>query len=178
MIAPTGIIKGFGVTIGIDIIDVPGTTGDEHSDFEAKYIKAVELFDSGYEFGFVHIKAIDDMAHDKNTPKRIELIEKVDGIIGRHLATLAERQHKFVLVFTGDHTTSTHTGEHTFEPVPFVISSLDAYVKALNGETASIELRDDVTQFDELACGKGGLGRFPAHQIFQLIKSFKSKIIA
>jgi 2,3-diphosphopglycerate-independent phosphoglycerate mutase len=176
MIAPTAIIKGFGITVGLDIIDVPGTTGDEHSDHEAKYVKAIEVFESGYNFGFVHIKAVDDMAHDKHTDRRIALIEKIDGIIGRHLAALAQRQQNFVLVFTGDHTTTAITGEHTFEPVPFVISSLDAYVKAQEGELASVALKDDVTQYDELACAKGSLGRFPAHRIFQLIKSFKAKI--
>jgi 2,3-bisphosphoglycerate-independent phosphoglycerate mutase len=67
-------------------------------------------------------------------------------------------------VFTGDHTTTVITGEHTFETVPFVISSLDAYVKAKNGDFASIVVKD-VPQYDELACGKGSLGRFPAHRI-------------
>lgn len=181
MIAPTAIVKGVGVTIGIDIVDVPGTTGDEHSDHEAKFIRAVELFDAGYEFGFVHVKAVDDLAHDKNTPQRvmykqIKLIEKIDAIIGRHLAALSERQQRVVLVFTGDHTTTVITGEHTFEPVPFVISSLDAYMKTLRGEAATVELKDDVTQFDELSCGKGALGRFPANLIFDLIRSFRARI--
>jgi 2,3-bisphosphoglycerate-independent phosphoglycerate mutase len=36
MIAPTAIIKGLGMSIDIDIIDVEGATGDYHTNFTNK----------------------------------------------------------------------------------------------------------------------------------------------
>ena len=67
MIAPTAIIRGAGITFGLDIIEVEGTTGYYDSRLDNKMKKAAELFaNTDYTFGFVHIKAIDDAGHDKS----------------------------------------------------------------------------------------------------------------
>mmetsp|Transcript_7843 Transcript_7843/g.1022 ORF Transcript_7843/g.1022 Transcript_7843/m.1022 type:complete len:92 (+) Transcript_7843:749-1024(+) len=82
MIAPTAIIRGLGMTIGLDIIDVEGATGDEHSNINNKFIRANDLLvNSEYKFGFLHIKAIDDMGHDKTINKRVTIMERIDGYI-------------------------------------------------------------------------------------------------
>ena len=43
MIAPTCIIKGLGVTLKFDIINVEGATGSYDSDYEAKFRAALKL---------------------------------------------------------------------------------------------------------------------------------------
>lgn len=73
MIAPTAIIRGTGLTFGLDLIDVEGTTGYYNSNLNNKAEKAVEKITSGdYQYGFVHIKAVDDAGHDKNMKIKIE----------------------------------------------------------------------------------------------------------
>ena len=44
MIAPTAIIRGAGISFGIPIIDVEGTTGYYNSNLTNKALKALELF--------------------------------------------------------------------------------------------------------------------------------------
>lgn len=67
MLAPTAIIRGTGITFGIDIHEVEGATGFYDSNIENKATKAAELITSdSYDFGFLHVKAIDDAGHDKN----------------------------------------------------------------------------------------------------------------
>ena len=67
MIAPTAIIRGTGLTFGIELIDVEGTTGYYNSNLNNKTTKAVEcITQDKYDYGFVHVKAIDDAGHDKN----------------------------------------------------------------------------------------------------------------
>lgn len=44
MIAPTCVIKGIGMTCGIDIIDVPGTNGWFDTDLKAKFSYGAEAF--------------------------------------------------------------------------------------------------------------------------------------
>eukprot|EP00352_Strombidinopsis_acuminata_P000283 CAMPEP_0176344172 /NCGR_PEP_ID=MMETSP0126-20121128/4502_1 /TAXON_ID=141414 ORGANISM="Strombidinopsis acuminatum, Strain SPMC142" /NCGR_SAMPLE_ID=MMETSP0126 /ASSEMBLY_ACC=CAM_ASM_000229 /LENGTH=238 /DNA_ID=CAMNT_0017690503 /DNA_START=265 /DNA_END=981 /DNA_ORIENTATION=+ len=67
MIAPTAIIRGVGITFGIDLIDVEGTTGYYDSNLNGKADATVKAITSGkYDFGFMHIKAVDDAGHDKN----------------------------------------------------------------------------------------------------------------
>jgi len=67
MIAPTAIIRGIGITFGIPLIEVEGTTGYYDSNLNGKAQKAGELLRSAdYDFGFVHVKATDDAGHDKS----------------------------------------------------------------------------------------------------------------
>ncbi len=73
MIAATAIIKGTGITFGIDIHAVEGATGYYNSNLYGKMIKGVELITSGnYDFGFIHIKAVDDAGHDKRLDIKVE----------------------------------------------------------------------------------------------------------
>lgn len=79
MIAPTAIIRGTGKSFDVDIINVEGTTGYYNSNLNNKALKAIEMITSdNYDFGFVHIKAIDDAGHDKNMKVKIVQLEKVD----------------------------------------------------------------------------------------------------
>ncbi len=65
---------------------------------------------------------------------------------------------------TGDHTTPVKYGDHSHEPVPFVVGS----VKSLS---VDISLK-----FDEITCAKGKLGRFSGDQIIPLLKKLKQKL--
>ena len=67
MIAPTAIIRGVGITAGIPLIEVEGTTGYYDSNLNGKAAKAAELLKTDeYDFGFVHVKGTDDAGHDKS----------------------------------------------------------------------------------------------------------------
>jgi len=67
MLAPTAIIRGTGITFNIPIFEVEGATGYYDSNLMNKAKKAVEMITKDdFDFGFVHIKAIDDAGHDKN----------------------------------------------------------------------------------------------------------------
>ncbi|KAJ4460306.1 putative bisphosphoglycerate-independent phosphoglycerate mutase [Paratrimastix pyriformis] len=80
MIAPTAIIAGVGMTLGMDLIKVPGASGDYHSNYTAKaqaFCHALEGLpplpawraeaDEGpHQMGFLHLKGIDDSSHDGN----------------------------------------------------------------------------------------------------------------
>lgn len=175
-IAPTAIIKGLAMTLGADIINVEGATGDVHSNFQSKFDKAVELLNTNYEFGFVHIKAIDDLGHDKNLEERLVTIEKIDEIIGRTLGVLSKHHNDLIIVIGGDHTTNIHIGDHSFEPVPFTVTSLEIYKKMINGDDIAGEIfRDHVEKLNEIECAKGILGRFPGSEIMPFLKNLQSR---
>lgn len=75
MIAPTAIIRGVGVTFGMELLDdVEGMTGYYDSNLEGKMVRAArEVIENlnGYDFGFVHVKAVDDAGHDKNKTMKV-----------------------------------------------------------------------------------------------------------
>lgn len=164
MIAPTCIIAGIGMALGMDIFKVPGATGDHNSDFSAKLSKASELLmNSDYNFGFVHIKAVDEASHNSEPYEKVKLLEKIDHALGHHLECLQRnKQNDYVVVLTGDHTTPSYSyHDHTAHPVPFGICPLS------DGNYTS-----DNVCFDELSVRSGSLGRFTGSSVMPLIKHF------
>ena len=164
-IAPTAIIKGWGMTIGSKIVEVDGATGDVHSNHQAKFDTAIGLLKNsqeGYNFGFLHIKAIDDLGHDKNFTDRVRIFEKIDGMIGRSF----EELENTIVVVTGDHCTNISIGDHSYEPVPFVI--------AWTGNSERMRSGD---KYSEVNCARGTLGRFPGSEVMGCILRYREYII-
>lgn len=80
MVAPTKIIAGLGLSLGIDILEAPGATGDYRTLLTSKAISIANALSAplhpcpsifvpgatehkpgpidGYEFGFLHIKVM------------------------------------------------------------------------------------------------------------------------
>ena len=46
MIAPTAIINGLGQSIGIDVVKIPGTTGDYHTNLDLKAEGGIKCFEN------------------------------------------------------------------------------------------------------------------------------------
>lgn len=109
MLAPTAIIRGTGITFGIPIFEVEGATGFYDSNLDNKSARAIEFITKDeFDFGFVHIKAIDDAGHDKNLQMKVTQLEKVDksiGIVIDKLNELSNEKNQYIICVTGDHTT-------------------------------------------------------------------------
>ena len=114
-------------------------TGYYDSNLEGKCLRAAKEFvenTNKYDFGFVHVKSVDDAGHDKNEKVKIEQLEKVDRAVTKLVEVLSnhtkENPHEdFILCVTGDHTTPVKYGDHTFEPVPIVIGQVSQIDKTL-----------------------------------------------
>jgi hypothetical protein len=73
MIAATAIIKGTGISFGIKVENVEGATGYYDSNLDGKARRTAEMITSDdYDFGFMHIKAVDDAGHDKRLDIKVE----------------------------------------------------------------------------------------------------------
>lgn len=161
MVAPTKIIAGLGLSLGIDILEASGATGDYRTLLTSKANAIAKALSAplqpcpsvfvpgeddhksgrsdGYDFGFLHIKAIDDAGHDKASLFKVKALEAVDRAIGQlaRLLWQAESSGKFQysLCVTGDHSTPVEYGDHSFEPVPFALCRLQDFVGAVGGES-------------------------------------------
>ncbi|KAJ6795742.1 Uncharacterized protein M6B38_224250 [Iris pallida] len=178
MVAPTKIIAGLGLSLGIDILEAPGATGDYRTLLTSKSMAIAKALSApletcplvfipgeedhkpgqtdGYDFGFLHIKAIDDAGHDKAVVLKVHGLEAVDRAIGQlaRLLWQAEKSGPFqyYLCVTGDHSTPVEYGDHSFEPVPFALCKLQDFVSAV-GEP--IVLGTSLESFP-LPCTKAG----------------------
>jgi len=117
-VAGTGLIKGIGKLAGMHVPHVPGTTGYIDSDLMAKGRAAIQCLDEGAEFVLVHVEGTDEVAHDKNVPAKVKMIEKSDAMVGYIMDNLPENG---IMAVLSDHTTSSVKGDHTADPPPVAI---------------------------------------------------------
>lgn len=147
-VAGGALYRGVASFLGMDVILVPGASGDKNTDVEAK-AKATAKALEEYDFVFMHIKMCDSFGHDGDFAGKTKAIERIDKIIPILENTGA------CLVITGDHSTPVSRKAHTGHEVPILV---------YRGER-----RDEVRRFDEANCLKGGLGHIRGKDIIPLI---------
>ena len=186
LIAPTCVVAGIGETFGFDVKKAPGATGYYNTNLSSKgktCLKYILGKESKYDFAFVHIKAVDDAGHDGSLEKKIEFIEKSDEMLGEVCEGIVNAQEDsiYILVVTGDHSTPIKLKDHSFEPVPFVISTVDAYqyeknLQIIEDRKGLLRLKDQVQEYNEIEAAEGALGRFQGSQIMNIIKNFAKSV--
>lgn len=67
------------MTLGIDCLDVDGATGSYDTALHNK-AEAIcnALASDKYDFGFLHIKAVDDAGHDRKIGLKVRAVSLVD----------------------------------------------------------------------------------------------------
>jgi len=105
---------------------------------------------AGYDFHFVHFKAVDSRGEDGDFDAKVKAIEAVDELIPQ-----VEALKPDVLVVTGDHSTPARFRAHSWHAVPILISS------------PWVRPQADAT-FGERSCARGELGIFPGMEIMTL----------
>lgn len=168
MIAPTCIIAGLGLSVGIHIERVDGATGDYRTDLSAK-ARAASAAIAHHDLGFIHVKAVDDAAHDRNIARRIEWLEKIDAqLIAPIIDTARRANERIAVIITGDHASPVIYGDHSCEPVPFVVC-IDA-ARADDEQSEHAAMRDAIDRFDEIEAARGALGRFCGDQVMGIVR--------
>jgi len=100
-----------------------------------------------YDFFFLHFKYTDSTGEDGNFAAKVARIEEFDAAIPRVTALGPD-----VLIVTGDHSTPSKLGSHSWHPVPTLLSAASCRT-------------DGCEQFGERDCLSGGLGMFPAKHL-------------
>jgi 2,3-bisphosphoglycerate-independent phosphoglycerate mutase len=106
------------------------------------------------------VKAPDVASHDGNPEQKIQVIERIDSML-RYLLGNVDLGSTYLAV-TADHTTSLVTGNHEGDPVPIAITG--PYVR-----------RDDVEEFGERSCAKGGLSRIRSRDLLPILMNLLGK---
>jgi 2,3-bisphosphoglycerate-independent phosphoglycerate mutase len=158
-VAAASIIKGIGRLAGMQIVNVKGATGEIDTDTTAKADAALNSL-KDHNFVLVHVEAADEASHDGNVKGKIEIIKKIDAMVGRILDNINLEDVNIVLL--SDHVTSTQLRKHTDDPVPIVIAG---------GKV----LKDGIKEFSERAASEGGLERIQGKQVMPLIMDLLDK---
>jgi 2,3-bisphosphoglycerate-independent phosphoglycerate mutase len=159
VISAVDLVKGIGIYTGMKVIDVPGATGREDTNYEGKADYALKALEDN-DLVFVHVEAPDEAGHAKDYRLKVKTIEDFDKrLLGRILKGLKE---PCAIAILPDHATPIRIGTHTKDPVPFTIQSplLEA---------------DDVQKFDEFSAKNGGFGLVEQEGVMSLLTSSTSK---
>ena len=152
-VAGVALIRWICRSVGLEVLDVPGATGGLDSDFAAKGRAAVDAL-ATRDFVLLTVKAPDLCGHDGKPTEKAQVLERIDRELMGHLRAHLPRDA--ILAVTGDHSTPCERKDHSGDPVPLLIF----------GEGVRT---DGVTQFDEVAAMRGGLGRIRGRDLMPVL---------
>jgi 2,3-bisphosphoglycerate-independent phosphoglycerate mutase len=142
-IAAYPMYRGAARLVGMDILPTGDSLEEETETLKKHW--------ADYDFFFLHVKKTDSAGEDGDFDKKVHLIEQVDSVV----VPVVQQLEPDVFVVTGDHSTPALLRSHSWHPVPVLL-----YSKHCRSDAAS--------EFSELACAAGSLGRFPATDIMPL----------
>lgn len=123
VVSAVDLIMGIGICAGMEVLNVPGATGNIHTNFRGKAEATLEALQNGADFVYLHVEAPDEAGHQGSTETKVRAIEEIDGqVLGTLLEGLpALGDYKILLL--PDHPTPLSIRTHTSEPVPYAMAS-------------------------------------------------------
>ncbi len=141
-IATYPMYRGVSRVVGMDILPAGETLEDE--------IKVLRRNYDSYDYFFVHYKKTDARGEDGDFEAKVKAVEELDVVLPALLDLKPD-----VFIVTGDHSTPAGLAMHSWHPVPVVLRA--RYCRT-----------DEVTEFSEQACLRGGLGQLRAPELMPL----------
>ena len=121
MISAVDLLKGIGKFAGMNVVNVPGATGYMDTNFEGKAQAAIDEFEKGQDFVYIHVEAPDECGHRHETENKKKSLEIIDEkILGPVLEAL-EKYDDYKVLIMPDHATPLSLRTHTNDPIPFLI---------------------------------------------------------
>ena len=136
------LVRGLGVLVGIEVLDVPGATAGFDNDYAAQARACLDSLESRDLF-LLHVEATDEAGHQGAIGEKVTALERWDAdIIGPLVAGLADEPFRVLLL--PDHATPCAARTHTSDPVPYLFydSTVDGpggtYTEAAVGRSAPV----------------------------------------
>ena len=122
VVSAVDLIKGIGICAGMEVISVPGATGNYSTNYKGKADAAIDAFNRGREFVYIHVEAPDECGHRGEYDIKPLAIEKIDSLILKPLYEyLSSCGDDYKIMVLPDHPTPLDIRTHSPEPVPFFI---------------------------------------------------------
>jgi len=112
------IMRGLARMIGMEVLDIPGVTGDLNNDYVAQATGALQAL-VRYDMVVIHVEATDEAAHAGLVKDKIEAIQGVDKEIVARLRSWNKDALRVLIL--PDHSTPIEIQTHVADPVPFIL---------------------------------------------------------
>ncbi len=159
MIVEVDLVRGLGIYLGMDVIDVAGATGGMDTD-EMAIAQAVCQAVEEHDFILCNIKAPDIGGHDGDVEQKMAAIAQVDRALGYLLENLDWSQTAMML--GADHCTPISVQDHSGDAVP--ISFYGYGVRP-----------DGVDKYGERACAAGSIHRITGNDIMNILCNYRER---
>jgi len=140
--AGTPMYRGVARLVGMDALEATNEIANDVASVAAAW--------EGYDFFFLHYKHTDKAGEDGDFDAKVHYIEEADSAI-----PALEKLGPAVLIVTADHSTPSAMKAHSWHPVPVLLAAKTAR-------------RDGLSEFNEIACLRGGLGIRPSTHLMPL----------
>jgi len=152
--------RGIALLTGMDIVDVPHSTGHLDVDYPVWAKIALDALQK-HDGIYVHIKGPDEPGHDGDCQRKKEVIEAIDKYFFPALVEKLDIKNT-VLAVTADHSTSCARKAHISNAVPLLICGGGVQP-------------DGTMSFSEKAASFGSLGKLKSQEIMPLIVKLAQK---
>jgi 2,3-bisphosphoglycerate-independent phosphoglycerate mutase len=159
VISAVDLINGIGICAGLRVVEVPGVTGNIHTNFRGKAEHAIMEFERGQDYVYLHVEAPDECGHRAEIDNKVKSIELIDReIVGPVWDYLEKKKQEtgedYRILVLPDHPTPLKLRTHTSDPVPFAAYSSDGRFNA------------GTDGYDEISCQTSGVYIDVGHTLF------------
>jgi 2,3-bisphosphoglycerate-independent phosphoglycerate mutase len=120
VISAVDLVNGIGISMGLEVINVPGATGYIDTNFRGKAEYALKTLKKK-DFVYLHVEATDEMGHNGDLKGKMDAIEKIDGEVLGPVMEGMKNFKEYKILLTSDHATPVKERTHTADPVAFMI---------------------------------------------------------
>ncbi|MDR1667656.1 MAG: cofactor-independent phosphoglycerate mutase [Bacteroidales bacterium] len=123
VISAVDLVLGIGKCAGLEVVEVPGATGNMHSNFDGKAQAAIDqLLAKGKDFIYLHVEAPDECGHRHEVQNKVKAIEIIDQQIVLPIKEALDASGEpYSIMVLPDHPTPLRKRTHTSVPVPYLI---------------------------------------------------------
>ncbi len=113
------LVRGLGVLLDLDVVDVPGATAGFDNDYGAQRDACLASL-ADCDLFVLHVEATDEAGHQGDVAAKVTSLERWDSeIIGPIVDAL--RNEPFRVLLLPDHATPCALRTHTSDPVPYLL---------------------------------------------------------
>lgn len=117
------IVKGIAIALGMKLEKLKFSTGDYDTNLSEKAEKTIESLQAN-DFVVTHFNGTDELSHRYDYLGKVKMLERIDKEFFKKI--IGEVKEPVKIWISGDHGTSSITGKHLKEPVPFVAGVINA----------------------------------------------------
>ncbi len=143
VITAVDLLRGIGILLGWDVVEVEGATGYLDTDYVAKGKAGIKVLTGNHDFVVVHVEATDEASHEGHADAKVEALERIDHDIVGPVHEYLKSTGDYRILVCPDHPTFLRTKTHSHGYVPFTMCG--------SGITP-----DQTSRYDELTAATTG----------------------